>query len=455
MSIENMLLALRARFWVLILMPILAAGTAFLLLEDEPTYYSANAKLLIDYRTPLEGELAGELLPVGLQESYVATQLQIIKSHRVAKRALEMLGLEREPGWLEAFREETDLNEEFAPWAERILTETLQVTIGKDSRLVSIWYTDPNPAFAARVANAFADAYREVNQALSHAPAIESAQAVEPLLTKLRADLEEADRKLSAYQQNAGIIVTAEQLDLETAHLKELGDQRLQAEAREREAESRLASLEAMAAAGRFLDSLPNVPKSDLIQRLEIDLARAESQLAERSTTLGRRHPELIKISADLASLRDKLEQEKAKAIDTLRLDLLEARDFAERARASEAEQRDKVLNLKRNREGLQPLLREAQSARESYDRSLRMYSEYTTHGRLNLGNVMVLDRAEPPFLPSSPSRLVSLAAALAGGLLLAIGLVIVWELLDKRIRVKRDVMDMGAGPLLAELPRA
>lgn len=455
MSIQSLIVALRERLWFVLMVPLLAVAAASFFLDDAPTLYSANAKVLIDYRTPLEGELAGELLPVGLQESYIATQLEIIKSHRVAKDALAKLHLDKYTSWVQAFHDDGEVGQDFASWAETVLTDNLQVTIGKDSRLVSIWYTDEDPAFAAKVANAFAEAYRDVNEELAHAPAMESAEAVQPLLGKLRSSLEEADRKLSSYQQKNGIIAPAEQLDLETAHLKELGDQRLAAEEKEREAESRLASLDQMEAQGRFPDNLAQMRESDLIQRLEVEIAQAESELAEKSTTLGRRHPDILRISADLATLRGKLAQEKAKVVDAVRLDLLEARQLADRARESEEAQRQRVLSMKQKRDGLEPLLREMDSARDSYDKSLRMYSEYATHGSLNLSNVMLLDRAEPPFLPSSPSKLLSLAAALLGGLMLAVGLVVVWELMDRRVRVRGDVLDMGAGPLLAELPRA
>ena len=194
MSIRSLLQSLRTRFWVILLLPLLSVGAAYLLVRDQPVFYAANAKLLIDYRTPLEGELAGELLPVGLQESYVGTQLQIIKSDRVARVALKRLDLSDNPVWREAFEAEGLPADGFDAWASKVLSENLTVTIGKDSRLVNLWYSDTDPGFAAEVVNAFAAAYREINLELGHNPAVESAKAVEPLLAKLRLELEEADR---------------------------------------------------------------------------------------------------------------------------------------------------------------------------------------------------------------------------------------------------------------------
>ncbi|MBK1719137.1 GumC family protein [Thiocystis violacea] len=455
MNIRSLLKILRARLWVILLLPLLSAGIAFALLERQPIVYAAQAKLLIDYRTPLEGELAGELLPVGLQESYVATQLQIIKSQRVANDALVKLRLANDPDWVEGFEAEGLPGQSFESWAVPLLLDNLVVTIGKDSRLVSLWYSDTDPKRAANIANAFVDAYREINQELGHTPAIESARAVEPLIGQLRAELEDAERKLSSYQQRAGILATDEQLDLETSQLRVLGEQRLVAEAKAREAESRLASLERMESRGKMPDTLPDMRGNELIERLQIEIARKEAVLAERATTLGKRHPEMQRLEADLATTRASLEAEKTSLLGALRRELREVRGLAEGARRSEAEQKEKVLGLKTSRDGLQPLLREMQSARESYDRSLRMHSEYATHGRLNQGNVSVLDPAEPPFLPANSSLMMSLAAAFMGGFVLAIGLILAWELLDRRVRTRYDILDMGAGPFLGELPRA
>lgn len=455
MNATLMLNIVKARFWVLIVVPLVAAASAYMVTMSKPVLYSANARVLIDYRTPLEGELAGEVLPVGLQESYVTTQLGIISSRRVAEKVIENMNLADDPDWQAAFAESQRSGQEFTSWAVGALLESLTVTIGDDSRLVDIWYTDTDPGFAASAANAFAEAYRDTNRELEHTPAKQSAESVQPLLTELKAKLENAERNLSTYQQRTGIVATDEQLDLESTHLKELADQRLESETKVSAAESRLDALETLVKDGKATDVVPELLRNELIQRMKIEVSAKETDLAEKSITLGKNHPDRRRVEAEVATLRSRLTQETSKVLDGIRLELLELRETAERARQSEAAQKEKVLSLKHDRDGLQPLLREVESARASYELSLRMYSEYDIHGHLNRTNVSLMDMAEPPLLPSSTDIVTSMATALIGGMLLALGLIFVWETLDRRIRNRDDLVDISNETYLGELPHA
>lgn len=455
MNPGTLMQSLKTRWWVLVSLPLIATVIALVITELQEPVYSANARLLIDYRMPLEGELAGEILPVGLQESYVATQMEIIGSRRVAEKVVAMLGLENTPGWQDDYNAQREIGQSFSSWATDTLMDGLQLTIGKDSRLVDVWYSDSDPEFAARVANAFVDAYRDLNKQLEHNPAKESAKSVEFLLAGLRGKLEDAEHKLSKYQQRTGIVDTNEQLDVETGLLKDLAEQGLEAETRLREAESRLAALDQFMADGGTPDALPQSLQNDLIQRMQIEIMTKEAELAEMSLTLGKRHPQLQKLKADLTSMRTRLAEEAARLVEGVRQELLEVRNFAVSARRTKMAQKEKVLDLKNARDGLQPLLREVESARASYDRSLLMYNEYAIHGHLNRTNVAILDRAVPPVLPSAPNVMYNLGSALLGGLILAIGLVISWEAVDRRIRSREDMLYLDVAPYLGELPRA
>ena len=455
MNLEAILQLLKSRWWVLLSLPLIASLIALMIDKSEEPIYSASAKLLIDYRMPLEGELAGEILPVGLQESYVATQLEIIRSRRVAEKVFEKLNLSSDPQWRRDFEAVREPGQSFSSWAVDSLLVGLGVTIGKDSRLVNVWYSDSDRRFAARAANAFVDAYRDTNKELGHNPANESAEAVESLLDDLRGKLERAERNLSNYQQLTGIIDTNEELDVENRHLRELAQQRLVAEAKEREAESRLAALDRMMSSGGTPESLPQLLPSDFIQQMQIDIMRKEAELAESSMTLGKRNPELRRLEAEVVSMRERLQEEAAKVVDGFRQELLEARELAEGARRIEAAQKERVLDLKNARDGLQPLLREVESARASYDRSLRMYSEYAMHGSLNRTNVAILDSAVTPLLASSPHTIKVVGSALLGGLVLAIGLVFGWEVVDRRVRSHVDIPNLHGGSYLGKLPSA
>jgi polysaccharide biosynthesis transport protein len=455
MTFNALIKILRSRLWFILLLPLGAAGAALLFSKLETATYAANATIVLDYRKPLEGELAGELLPVGLQPSYIATQVDIIKSRPVAAQVIAMLHLSDSPKWKERFAAAGVEGASFNDWLLGTLMDSLEVTVGTENRLIYIWYKDADPEVAASLANAFVDSYRQITRQLDQNPALETAQSVEATLAKLRENLEEAEKKVSTYQSRMGIMATDERLDVETANLTELSRQRLLADANDRAAESRLDAAQDLASRPGTNGAAAGGIGNDLIQSLQIALARKESEIADRATSLGERHPEMRQLRAEQLNLRKQLEAETAKLVDGIRADWVQAHALAESARQAETDQKAKLMELKQVRNGLQPLLRELESAQTSYDRALDMYSEYAMHSNLNQTSVSLLSAAQVPSTPASPNVLLNVASALFGCLIFAIGAVLLWEFVDKRVRTKEEVADLGIAGYLGVLPKA
>lgn len=453
MSALSFLEMVKSRMWLVLVVPLLAASTALYLTLGKPVTYVADATIVVDFRTPVGGEVTGEILPVGLQAAYLSTQVEIIKSRPVAERVVELLGLGSSKEWRLRFEQEGGEDGGFEPWLIGTLQANVEVTIGTESRLMQVWYRDPDPVVAAEVANAFVKGYAEVAERLGQNPASESAQSMDKLAAQLREGLREAENSVSSYQARTGITAADERLDVETAHLNELVDERLGAEANLRLVESRLSPVEERLAEGGVPDDVAaRVGDKEIIRSLQVDLARKETEVAQLSSTLGEGHPEMRRARAELAALRSNLVKEARSAVSG---DLMQARRLADAAREAEAEQRERVLELKQARDGLQPLLRELESARASYDRALSMSSQYALSSNLHLTNVSVLTPAKPP-LTAPPKNLVrNVVSAFIVGLMFALGLAVLLELAAKRVRSAEDVSQMGQGGYLGGLPKA
>ncbi len=96
------------------------------------------------------------------------------------------------------------------------------------------------------------------------------------------------------------------------------------------------------------LDSLPDLMKNPTIQSLKQELARAESKLAEVSERYGVNHPQYIASSAEVASLKSKLNVE----IGVTRGSLAQSAEVARRqvgaVQKALEEQKDRIIALKR-----------------------------------------------------------------------------------------------------------
>lgn len=101
-------------------------------------------------------------------------------------------------------------------WLANLLQKKLDVKPSRESNVINTGYTGNDPTFAAAVANAFAQAYIDVNLELKIEPARQNAAGMvrRPDQTTGQARRPES---ASSYQQETGIVATDERLDYETA----------------------------------------------------------------------------------------------------------------------------------------------------------------------------------------------------------------------------------------------
>ena len=103
---------------------------------------------------PIAGQFAGMLAP-----SYMATQVDVIQSDRVARRVVRNLKLADNPqvraDWLEATGGQGDIE----AWIAGRFSSNMDVRPSRESNVISVSYRAPDPGFAAALANAFVQAY--------------------------------------------------------------------------------------------------------------------------------------------------------------------------------------------------------------------------------------------------------------------------------------------------------
>ena len=183
----------------------------------------------------------GALAPALAAPSYMATQVEILRSERVASRAVKLLGVERSAAAVAQWREETKAKISLERYFAGVLSRGLSVEPGRGSSIINLSFTAPDPIFAQAAANAFAQAYQDVSVELRVAPARQSATFLDEQFKSLRATLEAAQTRMSKFQQTKGIVVSDERMDQENARYNALIAQLAIAQAERVETESRQA----------------------------------------------------------------------------------------------------------------------------------------------------------------------------------------------------------------------
>ena len=114
------------------------------------------------------------------------------------------------------------------------------------------------------------------------------------------------------------------------------------------------------------------------------------------------------------------------------------------------AAQRARLLELKENRNEFTVLRRNVESAEKAYDTAMQRHVVSQVESRASQTNVTVLNPAAVPGRPSQPKIALNIALSLVVGTMLGIGIVLLMEMFDRRVRSRSD-LDLDV-PLLAVL---
>lgn len=427
----------------------LAAVVASLMLAKT---YKATVTLLMDARN--EQSLSGAQRPLILpleRLAFLETQKDILTSKKVARKVVQDLKLAEEPAVRMILGDETAGAAPIEDRAVDAVLKKLKVETSQ-SNVIRVSYASPDAAAAARIANAFAGAYVDTLLQLHVEPAREATAWFEEQLKRLRASLEEAQARLTENYQQREIVAADERLDVENSRLQALSDETVRAQERSFQWDSREQQARNAVRRGASPDRLPDVLDNSFIQRLKGDLLLGEARLKQLATQYGQNHPHYQRQVSENQSLREKLDAEMAKVVASVGSSARQSRDReAALAQATEA-QRKRMLGLKQGRNELTVLRRNVESAERAYDTALQRSVASQVDSRVNQTSVTVLSPAVVPGRPASPRMDLNLALAAAVGVMLGIGIVLLLEMTDRRVRSQDDLENAWDVPLLGEL---
>lgn len=432
MSFGQCLAILRARWRSALLVFLLTVATGVTVSLLLPRQYTATASVVIDFKPdPVTAMIYNGLTPPGL----IGTQVEVLQSERVARRVIRNLKLTESPQVRKQWLEVTAGKGSIETWLLDAFQKRLEVKPSREAGVISVSYKATDPNFAAGVANAYIQAYLETSLALRVDPARQYSAFFDSRAKEARDTLEKAQTRLSEFQRAKGIVATDERLDVETARLNELSSQAVMLQALASEAGSRQAQ-----ARGASADKMQEVLTNPLIAALKADVSRAEARLQELNARLGSNHPQVLEAKANITSLRSRIESETERVTGGVGVSDSIARQRGSDVRTALEAQRAQVLRMKAVRDEGSVLVRDVESAQRAFDAVVARFNQSTLESQTTQSNVSLLTAAEPPLEPSSPKVALNTALAVFLGALLAVGGVLLVELLNRRVRSTEDI---------------
>jgi chain length determinant protein EpsF len=444
MTFQQLLLVLQARWRLVVSIAFAVIAVALTVSLLLPKQYSAEASVVINAKGT--DPISGAPLQAQMMPSYMATQVDIINSDRVAQRVVKMLKLDQIPAFRTQWQEATNGKGSFEFWLGGVLGKRLEIKPSRESNVINISFKWPDAKAAAALANAFTQAYIDTNLDINVEPAKQYASFFAERLKVMRADVETAQKKLSDFQRENGITAADERLDVENGRLQELSTQLVAAQSQRMESASRQQQ------AGNKNAMSPEVLQNPLINNLKSDLSRMESQRDEIVRRLGKNHPDYQRSEADIVSLKDRIAQETARVLTSLGTSNQVNMQRENEIRAALEAQKKRQLLLKNQRDQLTVLQNDVSAAQRAYDTTSQRLTQSSLESETQQTNIVVLNAATEPVEPSGPKVLLNTALAVFLGAFLGIGTALLLELLDQRVRGTEDIRQLIKAPFLGSV---
>jgi len=441
MDLHGLLLTLRARWLIIGAFAFIAAAAAGITTKLLPKQYVATAQVVVNsqYVNPVTGaQMQGMLIP-----AYLNTQTMILTNRTTALQVVDTLHLADDPAWKAQYAlvaaKLTPGAGSLREWIAQTLLSKFKVGASDRDNIISMSYAASQPDQAARVTNAFLDAYLQANLALRTQPAERTAQWYAAQLKTQQSAAEQAQARLVAYQKKYGVILT-EQDPQAAAPLQALAAQQAAAAAQNYADTSR-----AQIAA----DHSAEIMRDPVVQSLKTSLALAQARLSQLAQTEGPNNPQYIAAQAEASSLQSKLAQQIATVQKTVQSTAQVSRQsMADMQAAVRAQQQRLISDNTLKAEG-QFLVQQATNAQKLYDATLRSYQESQMLSKSDQTDITVLSRAVPPLTPTGPRALITVAIGGLLGLFLGISVALVIEQLQRKVRSVQEVIDLTGAPLL------
>ncbi len=449
MTIQQFLAVLRGRWWLLGLCFTVMVGAAITWSLIRPKMYTASANLMVDVK--LTDPVGGQRLPSELIPAFVATQLDLLASERVAVKVVDRLKLLDRPviGPVEEPTPEELARPRREPRFEAAagLLKRLKAKPASDSNMIELSFEDRDPVWASRITNEFARSYMETSVQIQTEPQRGKTEFFGEQAAVAREELEQAQAKLTRFQQENGITSADEASDVENSRLQDIARELTAVQALRADSASRRG-----AARSGSAETLPEVLQSPVIQSLKQNLTALEQRIAQRGASLGQNHPEMKRMRQEAGSLRSQLRREISTVSGGVtRLDEINARREAQ-LRAEYEKQRSRVLEIKGARDQIAVLQRDVESAQNAYENLRQKQSSARIESNVTQSSVVLIAEATPPILPSSPNLKRNALIAAVLSTLFGLGSIFLFEFLQGRVRVVDDLERASGGAVLGTI---
>lgn len=409
----------------------ISTGTLFLLmllyvLITTPKY-TASASILLD-RTQAEtvAELSSNARR-SFEHAAIESQVELIKSRRIAEKALEYL-------YSEAERKELEANIEEREAMLKRLQRNLRVQREGESHVITLRYTDESPQGSADRANAFAEAYIYDQVNFFSEGSVKTATWLQNKIEAQREKSIEATKAVQKFRLENDLIDTNGRT-INEQRLADMNAQLSQAKAEVAAAEVRFRHSKAIVDNNDIKAAVAEAFDNDVISSIRAKYLENEARLARLINTLGEEHTAVKNQRAVLDETRAVIFGEMRRIVQSRRNELEVANAEADSIETSLKDLIDKKVQGDAKKFELEALEKEADTHQALYEEFLEKFQVVNQQQSFPVAQSRVITYAVAPLDKSHPKTTILLALSIILGGGLGVFLALLKDNFDSTIR--------------------
>jgi polysaccharide biosynthesis transport protein len=441
-----------------------------------PMRYTAQADMIIDTKrvTWTQAEMSAENHPV--EDASVESEIETTKSERVALAVINRLHLDQDPEFIGAgkgltrrifslfkLKESADPVESKDELLRRVIATVvynLRVTRLGRSYIEQIAYTSLDREKAARIANAFADAYIE-DQMLAKFEATHRASIwLEQRIGELRQQASDAYKEVQDFKSENSIIIGVDGKLASEVELDQLGIALAKARADTSQARAKLDRISRVLELRSDKETF-NIPdpivtdalSNPVITKLRQQFLDDQNKESEWSARYGADHQAARNLRAEMAALQRAIWDEVSRIAESYKSELQIAKSQEDSIDKRMTEVFQNSAKTRQSQVRLRELETAANTYRGIYETFLSRFTQSVQQQSFPSTEARVVTSASPPGVPSSPKIALTLALATLCGLGLGIMSALAREQMSRQIHTRAQLEKLLGTSCLAVLP--
>jgi len=440
-------------------------GGSVVYLAVAPRLYETSGRLILDEKQISVSQLGRDLSQVPLttpgNSNPLATQAELIKSQQVLQKAIAQIS-----------------PPESISTAE--LSANLKVKVIPATNILELSYRSPDPDLAAKILNAVSETMVKESADTISSEARSVRQFLEVEVPKQRSRLKIAEASENIYRKKSGIVSIEEQTKTLVESLATIENQERTLVGELQQTLSRIANLEQITKADNLNNAYSAVRGGgdEELRNLRAKLVELEAQVVEARVRFTENHPSLLNLSERRDVLRqlylqklalvspnnraiapetvanDQLSQNLTSQLITQKIERSALENKLKTVQVQRAKLQANLVQLPIKQETLNTLVRQRQEAADSLKLLQSKLEEARIAEAQLVSNIRIIAKATVPDTPASPKQSVVLVIASFFGMILAVGVVLLLEVLDNTLRDVSQAEELLKLPLLGVLPR-